>query len=147
MERLWSQACEQSRGSLVCSSFTGPFISVFAPTCCPSAALGAAVCEWKHCAHGVFPPSALEAPAASLCSTGQHRPSLLVLQPTERLCGLCLLVPKHELARKEGSPSFQTRKARPSYNPGSLRQTKSRARAHLEFLCGDIEVRCVGLTY
>lgn len=105
MERLWSQACEQSRGSLVCSSFTGPFISVFAPTCCPSPALGAAVCEWKHCAHRVFPPSALEAPAASLCSTGQHRPSLLVLQPTEQLCGLCLLVPKHELARKEGSPS------------------------------------------
>lgn len=95
MERLWSQSCEQSHGSLVCSSFTGPFISVFAPTCCPSPALGAAVCEWKHCAHRVFPPSALEAPAASL----------LVLQPTERLCGMCLLVPKHELARKEGSPS------------------------------------------
>lgn len=69
-------------------------------------------------------------------------PSLLVLQPTERVGGLCLLVPKHELDRKEGSP--RPRIARPSYNPGSLGQTKSRARAALEFPSGDIEVRCVG---
>lgn len=69
-----------------------------------------------------------------------------MLQPTEWVYGLCLLVPKHELGRKEGLPS-RPRITRPSYDPGSLRQTKSRARTALEFPCGDIEVRCVGLTY
>lgn len=46
-ECVWSQACEQSCGSLVCFSFAGPFISVIASTSCPSPALSAAVCEWE----------------------------------------------------------------------------------------------------
>lgn len=94
----------------------------------------------EHCTRG---PSSLQPPSVAQADL---RPSLLVLQPAEQVCGQCLLVPKPGLGRKEGSPS-RPRKARPSYDPGSLRQTRPRARAALEFPCGFVEVRCMGLTY